>query len=78
MSTEDRQPRPDDAVLGAAPVDLSSAAILGGIEGVKLNLQSGNEYAKLTALPKALNYGEAGLDLVINALDDPDLKLKAY
>ncbi|MEI6380720.1 MAG: WD40 repeat domain-containing protein, partial [Cyanobacteriota bacterium ELA615] len=45
---------------------------------VKLNLQSGNEYAKLTALPKALNYGEAGLDLVINALDDPDLKLKAY
>ena len=75
---QDRQPRPDDAVLGGAPVDLSSAAILGGIEGVKLSLQSGNESARLTALPKALNYGEAGLDLVINALEDPDLKLKAY
>ena len=78
MPEETRQPRPDDAVLGGAPVDLSSAAILGGIEGVKLSLQSGNESARLTALPKALNYGEAGLDLVINALEDPDLKLKAY
>ncbi|MEI6381960.1 MAG: hypothetical protein WCO81_13955 [Cyanobacteriota bacterium ELA615] len=29
MPEETRQPRPDDAVLGAAPVDLSSAAILG-------------------------------------------------
>jgi WD40 repeat protein len=75
---QDRQPGPDDAVLGGTPVDLSSAAILGGIEGVKLSLQSGNESARLTALPKALNYGEAGLDLVINALEDPDLKLKAY
>jgi hypothetical protein len=65
------QPREYDAVLGsnnntAAPTD----AVLGGIEGVKRQIALGNIESRIIALSQALNYGEAGLDVVIEALQD--------
>ncbi|MEG4091005.1 GUN4 domain-containing protein [Microcoleus sp. Pol12B4] len=63
-------PREYDAVLGsnnsAAPTD----AVLGGIEGVKRRLPMEDIESRIIALSQALNYGEAGLDIVIQALQD--------
>jgi hypothetical protein len=78
MSKNTRQPGAYDAVLGGIAPDLSSVAVLGGIDAVQLHLQSDSLSIKLAALNKALNYGEAGLELVINALDDRDLRSRAF
>ncbi|AFY57555.1 WD40 repeat-containing protein [Rivularia sp. PCC 7116] len=64
----DNQPREYDAVLGGdsqAPVD---GVVLGGIEGVKRRLKNPDVKARIAGLYQALNYGDAGLDLVIKAL----------
>ncbi|MEM6753073.1 MAG: hypothetical protein AAF630_08910 [Cyanobacteria bacterium P01_C01_bin.38] len=69
MNSNQNQPRKFDVVLGGnnpAPV---TGAVLGGIEGVKRRLESENENVIIAALKDALNYGEAGLDLVIEALN---------
>ena len=44
--------------------------VLGGVVGVKRHLTSPVVEARVTALSDALNYGKAGLDLVIGALND--------
>src|SRR5919199_219447 len=68
MADNPNQPRKYDAVLGGqAP---SSRAILGGMEGVKRRLASPNEQQRIAALSEALKYGDARLDLVIQALQD--------
>ena len=68
MADNPNQPRKYDAVLGGqAP---SNSAILGGLEGIKRRLGSPVETRRITALAEAIKYGEAGLDLVIQALDD--------
>jgi len=72
------QPNKDDAVLGGnAPT--YSGVVLGGIEGVKWRLgmgespvQPNNIEQRIAALKDALNYGQAGLDLVIQALEDAE------
>jgi WD40 repeat protein len=43
---------------------------LGGLEGIKRRLASGVEPEQIAALKQALKSGEAGLDLVIQALND--------
>lgn len=43
---------------------------LRGIEDIKLSLQSDNVKQKIAALFKALEYGEEGLNLVIQSLND--------
>jgi len=80
MSKNTRQPGAYDAVLGGIAPDLSSVAVLGGIDAVQFHLQSDSLSIKLAALNKALNYGEAGVELVIKALDDSlqQVKLRAY
>jgi formylglycine-generating enzyme required for sulfatase activity len=65
-----QQPREYDAVLGGNSPSLESAAVLGGIEGVKLRLKNPNLNVRIAALEQALNYGEQGLDLVIAGLND--------
>ncbi|BBD70346.1 WD-40 repeat-containing protein [Nostoc commune NIES-4072] len=57
----------------SAPV---GSVILGGLEGVKSRLKSVDIEAQTTALKEALNYGEAGLDLVIQAWQYESGKLK--
>ncbi|MGK7873312.1 MAG: GUN4 domain-containing protein [Xenococcaceae cyanobacterium] len=62
-------PRPYDAVLGAQEVPLS-AAVLGGLESVKRRFASEVEQHRIAALYSALNYGQKGLELIIQALTD--------
>ena len=64
------QPREYDAVLGGQTKTPANAAVLGGIEGIKRRLASAVEEHRIAALKDAPKYGEAGLDLVIQALQN--------
>lgn len=72
MTDTPNQPREYDAVLGGQllalpPVD---GAVLGGIAGLQHRFSRCTAEQKIETLSKALTYGEAGLDLVIQALGD--------
>jgi GUN4-like len=72
-----QQPREYDAVLGGNSPSLEGAAILGGIEGVKLRLKNPDAKVRIAALEQALNYGEQGLDLVlIEGLNDESVEVQ--
>ncbi|MEO0839264.1 MAG: formylglycine-generating enzyme family protein [Cyanobacteria bacterium J06643_5] len=75
-----QNPKPYDAVLGGQNQAPEGAAVLGGIEGVKLRLNNENPEVRIKALQQALNYGEAGIDLIIKALEDesPQVQIKAH
>ncbi|HBL59949.1 MAG TPA: Sulphatase-modifying factor protein [Cyanobacteria bacterium UBA8803] len=64
------QPRKDDAVLGGqAPVPITGV-VLGGLPGVTRRLAGVTVEGRIAALSEALKYGEAGLELVLKALED--------
>jgi hypothetical protein len=65
------RPQNFDAVLGNQNPIASGSVILGGIEGVKTRLNSENVHLVILALKEAMNYGDAGLCLVIQYLEDP-------
>ncbi|BAZ85094.1 formylglycine-generating enzyme family protein [Dolichospermum compactum] len=71
-----QQPREYDAVLGGNSSIPECAAVLGGIEGVKLRLQNPDAKVRIAALEQAVNYGEQGLDLVIAGLKDDSLEVQ--
>jgi formylglycine-generating enzyme required for sulfatase activity len=75
-----QQPGKYDAVLGGNSSIPEGAAVLGGIEGVKLRLQNPDAKVRIAALEQAVNYGEQGLDLVIAGLKDEswDIQNAAY
>lgn len=83
MTDIPNQPREYDAVLGGGqvlalpPVD---GAVLGGIAGLKHRFSRCTAEEKIETITKALTYGEAGLDLVIQALSDysEQVRWKAY
>ena len=52
------------------------AVVLGGIEGVKRRLASPAIAPRISALREALNYGETGLNLVLQGLGDQSLKVQ--
>lgn len=70
MTNNQNQPREFDAVLGGEAPPPVQGAVLGGIEGVKQRLASFLVKARIDAVNDALQYGDAGLDLVIAALND--------
>ncbi len=70
MADNPNQPREYDVVKGGQAPAPSGSVILGGLEGVKSRLASGVEEQRIAALSEARKYGEAGLDLVIRALQD--------
>jgi hypothetical protein len=76
MTENQNQPREYDSVLGGKSQVPLGAAVLGGIPGVKSRLASPILEAKIAALSEALKYGEAGLDLIIQALQDESLLVK--
>lgn len=81
MSGDRNQPKQYDAVLGGQNLIPVNAAVLGGIAGVKSRLTSPSPEVRIAALSAALKYGEAGLDLIIQALQDDrssQVKLAAY
>ncbi len=71
-----QQPLEYDAVLGGNSPSLEGAAVLGGIEGVKLRLQNSDARVRIAALEQALNYGEQGLDLVIAGLNNESVEVQ--
>jgi predicted RNA binding protein YcfA (HicA-like mRNA interferase family) len=74
MPDPENRPREYDAVKGgqnSTPID---AAVLGGISGVKNRLSSTRLEVRIAALSEALKYGEAGLDLVVSALQDESMQ----
>ena len=76
MTNNPNQPTEYDAVLGGQAPPPVEGAILGGIEGVKHRLSSPVIEARVAALSEAINYGEVGLNLVIQALEDKFRKVR--
>ncbi len=76
MSDNQNEPREYDAVLGGQNLIPVNAAVLGGIAGVKSRLASPAIEVRIAALSEALKYGEAGLDLIIQALGDESMQVK--
>lgn len=70
MNSNQNQPREFDVVLGGENPAPVTGVVLGGIEGVKRRLESGIVDVRIEALNDAFNYGDEGLDLVIEALGD--------
>ncbi|OUL28748.1 hypothetical protein [Nostoc sp. 106C] len=67
-SNNPNQPRKYDAVLGGELLPPVTSIVLGGLEGVQNRLKSSVVEAQVAALSEALNYGDAGLEILIQAL----------
>lgn len=81
MVINSNQPQKYDAVLGAGNRTPDDGLILGGLEGVKHRLAHKNADVRVSALSEALKYGEAGLTLIIEALDhnlETKVRSRAY
>jgi hypothetical protein len=70
-----QRPQEFDAVLGNQTQIANGSLILGGLEGVKTRLNSEHIHVKILALKDAVNYGDAGLHLVIQYLENPESQL---
>ncbi|MGM3309380.1 formylglycine-generating enzyme family protein [Anabaena sp. WFMT] len=77
MRNNPQQPGEYDAVLGGNnSLSIENAAVLGGIEGVRLRLKNIDENVRVSAINEALNYGNQGLDLVIKCLKDKSVQVQ--
>ena len=76
MPDHPNQPHEYDAVLGGQTPIPTDSAILGGIEGIKRRWASAIEEQRIAALSEALKYGEAGLNLVIGALQNESVQVE--
>jgi len=76
MSENKNEPREYDAVRGGQNSIPVNAGVLGGIPGVKSRLASPIIEVRIAALSEALKYGEAGLDVIIQALHDESMQVK--
>lgn len=70
MTDNQNQPRDYDAVLGGQSPPPINGVVLGGIEGIKRCLSNPVIEVRIAALSEALKYGDAGLDVLIQALQD--------
>ncbi|AFY92292.1 GUN4 N-terminal ARM-like repeat domain-containing protein [Chamaesiphon minutus] len=70
------RPNEFDAVLGNQGVVTQGSMILGGVEGLKQRLNSHSLQVKIAALEEAVNYGTAGLQVLLAYLDDRDLQIQ--
>lgn len=70
MTDNQNQPRDYDAVLGGQSPPPVDGVVLGGIEGIKHCLSNPVIEVRIAALSEALKYSDAGLDVLIQALQD--------
>ncbi len=77
MTNNSQSPREYDAVLGGNSPPPIYGAVLGGIEGLKRRLETGNTQQRVDSLADAIKYGDAGIDLLIEALDDGEIEVRA-
>ncbi|MEH1936650.1 MAG: WD40 repeat domain-containing protein [Nostoc sp.] len=66
MTENLNQPREYDAVLGGQVPPPVDALVLGGLEGAKLRLNSNDIKVRIAAFTELINYGEIGLDLLLD------------
>ncbi|BAY82604.1 pentapeptide repeat protein [Calothrix parasitica NIES-267] len=78
MTNNQNQPNKYDAVLGGNAPPPIHGAVLGGIEGVKKRLASSDIHVQISALNDALNYGDLGLDTLINTLKHESVRIRQY
>ncbi|MFN6486811.1 MULTISPECIES: HEAT repeat domain-containing protein [unclassified Nostoc] len=78
MNNNSNKPGEFDALLGGEAPPPVSGVVLGGIQGVKSRLKSSVIEVKLAAISEALNYGDMGLDLVINTLTDSSERVQHF
>jgi hypothetical protein len=71
-------PRESDAILGGQTPPPVTGAILGGLAGAKQRLESETLVARLSALTDAFQYGEQGIELTLQALDDPAEEVQRF
>ncbi|MBD2452006.1 hypothetical protein H6G76_33815 [Nostoc sp. FACHB-152] len=71
----DNQPREYDAIIGGQVPPPVNGLVLGGIEGVIRRLAGADVEQRIAALKDALQYGEPGLELLIQALQDTTEKV---
>lgn len=80
MNHNSNQPKAYDVVLGGQSLTPMNSAVLGGLPGVKRRLDSSRNSPhieqRINALKEALNYGEKGLSLVIEALNDKSWRVQ--
>lgn len=70
------KPRDYDVVLGRQASASVSSAVLGGVEGFKQRLANPSLALREAALQEALQYGQVGLDTVIQALSDESVQIQ--
>lgn len=70
------RPQKYDAVLGGKNLLPLTGAVLGGMAGVKHRLQINSPEQRVTTIMEALNYGDAGLEVIIQALDDESQQVR--
>ncbi len=70
-----QRPQEFDAVLGNQTQITNGSVVLGGLEGVKTRLNSEHIPVKILALKDAVNYGDTGLHLIIQYLENPESQL---
>jgi ARM-like repeat domain, GUN4-N terminal len=75
MFKRDR-PNEFDAVLGNQGIAVQGSMILGGVAGIKQRLNSHSLQVKLAALEDAVNHGMAGLQVLLEYLNDRDLQVQ--
>ncbi|MUG98204.1 hypothetical protein F7734_40205 [Scytonema sp. UIC 10036] len=71
------QPQDFDAVLGGQAPPLISGVILGGIEGLRKRFATLTGERRTIPLANALQYGEAGIDLLVEAMNDKTFIVRA-
>ncbi len=76
MIEKSNQPEDYDPVLGGQTPAPINGVVLGGLSGVKRRLASTFTQQRSAALSEALNYGQEGLDLVIQSLLDESEQVK--
>jgi hypothetical protein len=78
MTNNQNNPREFDAVIGGETPPPLQGVVLGGIKGIKRRLNSSDYEVRITALKNAIDYGDIGLDLIINALTDSEQEVRLF
>ena len=73
MTTNSHQPWKYDVVISNDSNALANDAVLGGLERIKQLVAHGRVEQKIDALLDAFEYGNSGLDLIIQALQNSEV-----
>ncbi|MBD2183992.1 hypothetical protein H6S82_11140 [Planktothrix sp. FACHB-1355] len=80
MAKNSDRPRDFDAVLGGQTPPPVGGVVLGGMEGLRRRFAASIVEERVAALSDALNYGDAGIDLLVEAMNEREIivRVTAY